>query len=167
MNLTKDPIWSLLKKVTIPASTGSLFMTFYNLVDSFFAGKISPEALAAVAKSWPITFIALAISIGIQAGTQALISNSIGAKENKTASLYVAQSIIFAIITSFFVTSFGLNFSDELLKIMGSTQESIILTREYLDIIFYGSIIILVQLSLNGTLSAQGDTKSYLSLIHI
>ena len=46
MNLTKDPIWSLLKKVTIPASTGSLFMTFYNLVDSFFAGKISPEALA-------------------------------------------------------------------------------------------------------------------------
>ena len=119
MNLTKDPIWSLLKKVTIPASTGSLFMTFYNLVDSFFAGKISPEALAAVAKSWPITFIALAISIGIQAGTQALISNSIGAKENKTASLYVAQSIIFAIITSFFVTSFGLNFSDELLKIMG------------------------------------------------
>ena len=165
MNLTKDPIWSLLKKVTIPASTGSLFMTFYNLVDSFFAGKISPEALAAVAKSWPITFIALAISIGIQAGTQALISNSIGAKENKTASLYVAQSIIFAIITSFFVTSFGLNFSDELLRIMGSTQESIILTREYLDIIFYGSIIILVQLSLNGTLSAQGDTKSYRNIL--
>ena len=165
MNLTKDPIWSLLKKVTIPASTGSLFMTFYNLVDSFFAGKISPEALAAVAKSWPITFIALAISIGIQAGTQALISNSIGAKENKTASLYVAQSIIFAIITYFFVTSFGLNFSDELLKIMGSTQESIILTREYLDIIFYGSIIILVQLSLNGTLSAQGDTKSYRNIL--
>ena len=165
MNLTKDSIWSLLKKITIPASTGSLFMTFYNLVDSFFAGKISPEALAAVAKSWPITFIALAISIGIQAGTQALISNSIGAKENKTASLYVAQSITFAIITSMLVTSFGLNFSDELLKIMGSTEQSIVLTKEYLDIIFYGAVIILVQLSLNGTLTAQGDTKSYRNIL--
>ena len=165
MNLTKDSIWSLLKKITIPASTGSLFMTFYNLVDSFFAGKISPEALAAVAKSWPITFIALAISIGIQAGTQALISNSIGAKEDKTASLYVAQSITFAAITSVFVTVFGLNFSDELLKIMGSTKDSIILTKEYLDIIFYGAIIILVQLSLNGTLTAQGDTKSYRNIL--
>ena len=70
MNLTKDSIWLLLRKVTIPASTGSLFMTFYNLVDTYFAGKITPEALAAVAKSWPITFIALAIAIGIQAGTQ-------------------------------------------------------------------------------------------------
>jgi len=167
MNLTKDSIWTLLRKVTIPASTGSLFMTFYNLVDTFFAGKISPEALAAVAKSWPITFIALAISIGIQAGTQSLISNSVGAKENKIASLYVAQSITFAIIISVFVTLFGLNFSDFLLKIMGSSQESIILTREYLDIIFYGSIIILVQLSLNGTLSAQGDTKSYRNILII
>ncbi len=167
MNLTKNPIWILLRKVTIPASTGSLFMTFYNLVDTYFAGKISPEALAAVAKSWPITFIALAISIGIQAGTQSLISNSVGAKENKLASLYVAQSITFAVIISIFVTLFGLNFSEFLLKIMGSSQENIILTRKYLDIIFYGSIIILVQLSLNGTLSAQGDTKSYRNILII
>ena len=167
MNITKDPIWSLLIKITVPASTGSLFMTFYNLVDTFFAGKISPEALAAVAKSWPITFIALAISIGVQAGTQSLISNSVGAKENKLASLYVAQSITLAIIISIFVTLFGLNFSEFLLKIMGSSQESIILTREYLDIIFYGSIIILVQLSLNGTLAAQGDTKSYRNILII
>ena len=167
MNLIRDSIWILLRKVTIPASTGSLFMTFYNLVDTYFAGKISAEALAAVAKSWPITFIALAISIGIQAGTQALISNSVGAKENKLASLYVAQSIVFSIIISIFVTLFGLNFSEFLLEIMGSTKESIILTREYLDIIFYGSIIILVQLSLNGTLSAQGDTKSYRNILII
>ena len=167
MNITKDSIWSLLIKITVPASTGSLFMTFYNLVDTFFAGKISPEALAAVAKSWPITFIALAISIGVQAGTQSLISNSVGAKENKLASLYVAQSITLAIIISIFVTLFGLNFSEFLLKIMGSSQESIILTREYLDIIFYGSIIILVQLSLNGTLAAQGDTKSYRNILII
>ena len=131
----------------------------------YIAGKISPEALAAVAKSWPITFIALAISIGIQAGTQSLISNSVGAKENKIASLYVAQSITFAVIISIFVTIFGLNFSDELLRIMGSSDQSIILTREYLDIIFYGAIIVLVQLSLNGTLNAQGDTKSYRNVL--
>ena len=48
---------------------------------------------------------------------------------------------------------------------MGSTQESSILTREYLDIIFDDAIIILVQLSLNGTLSAQGDTKSYRNIL--
>ena len=165
MDLTKGSIWQLLRKVTIPASTGSLFQTFYNLVDTYFAGRISPEALAAIAKSWPIYFIAIAVAVGIGAGTTALISNSIGAKEDRKASMYVAQSVVFAIFISIFVTLFGLNFSDELLKIMGSSKESIILTREYLDIIFYGAIIVLVQLSLNGTLNAQGDTKSYRNVL--
>ena len=57
IKLTKDPIWLLLRKVTIPASVGSLFQTFYNLVDTYFAGMISPEALSALAKSFPIYFI--------------------------------------------------------------------------------------------------------------
>ena len=165
MDLTKGSIWQLLRKVTIPASTGSLFQTFYNLVDTYFAGRISPEALAAIAKSWPIYFIAIAVAVGIGAGTTALISNSIGAKEDRKASMYVAQSIVLAIVISIFVTLFGLNFSDELLRIMGSTEESIILTREYLDIIFFGAIIVLAQLSLNGTLNAQGDTKSYRNVL--
>ena len=56
INLTKDPIWSLLKKVTIPASVGSLFQTFYNLVDTWFAGRISAEAISAIAKSFPNIF---------------------------------------------------------------------------------------------------------------
>ena len=88
MDLTKGSIWQLLRKVTIPASTGSLFQTFYNLVDTYFAGRISPEALAAIAKSWPIYFIAIAVAVGIGAGTTALISNSIGAKEDKKSNKY-------------------------------------------------------------------------------
>jgi Na+-driven multidrug efflux pump len=64
---------------------------------TYFAGRISPEALAAIAKSWPIYFIAIAVAVGIGAGTTALISNAIGAKEDRKASMYVAQSIVLAI----------------------------------------------------------------------
>ena len=48
---------------------------------------------------------------------------------------------------------------------MWKQENKIIITATDLDIIFYGSIIILVQLSLNGTLSAQGDTKSYRNIL--
>jgi len=54
INLTKDPIWTLLRKVTIPASVGSLFQTFYNLVDTWFAGKISAEAIGANGYAFPL-----------------------------------------------------------------------------------------------------------------
>ena len=165
IKLTKDPIWTLLRKVTIPASVGSLFQTFYNLVDTWFAGRISAEAIAAIAKSFPIYFTIIAIGVGLTAGTNTLIGNNIGSNKKRKASLFVAQSIIFAIFLSILVTFFGLNVSDFLLSLMGSGQEAIILTREYLDVIFYGTIIVLIQISLNGTLNAQGDTKSYRNVL--
>ncbi len=163
--LTKDPIWFLLRKVTIPASVGSLFQTFYNLVDTWFAGRISAEAIAAIAKSFPIYFTIIAIGVGLTAGTNTLIGNNLGANNKNKASLFIAQSIIFAIFLSLLVTFFGLNVSDFLLSLMGSDQEAIILTRKYLDVIFYGTIIVLIQISLNGTLNAQGDTKSYRNVL--
>ena len=52
LNLTSAPILSLLKQIAIPSMTGSLFQTLFNLVDTFYAGKISPEALSALAKSF-------------------------------------------------------------------------------------------------------------------
>ena len=165
IKLTKEPIWSLLRKVTIPASVGSLFQTFYNLVDTWFAGKISAEAIGAIAKSFPIYFTIIAIGVGLSAGTNTLIGNNIGSKNIRKASLFIAQSIIYAIVLSILVTLFGLNLSDFLLSLMGADQEGIILSRKYLDIIFYGTIIVLVQISLNGTLNAQGDTKSYRNVL--
>ena len=163
--LTKDPIWFLLRKVTIPASVGSLFQTFYNLVDTWFAGKISAEAIGAIAKSFPIYFTIIAVGVGIGAATNAMIGNSIGEKKERVASMYIAQSLIFALVISVLVTIFGLNASNLLLGVMGSDASGIALTREYLDIIFYGTFIVLIQISLNGTLNAQGDTKSYRNVL--
>ena len=48
LNLTKDPIPNLIKKIAIPASIGTFFQTMFNIVDVYFAGKISPEALSAL-----------------------------------------------------------------------------------------------------------------------
>ncbi len=165
IKLTKDPIWTLLRRVTIPASVGSLFQTFYNLVDTWFAGRISAEAIGAIAKSFPIYFTIIAVGVGLGAATNALIGNSIGEKKIRVASLYVAQSLIFAVLVSIIVTIFGLNSSNYLLGVMGSDEAGIILTREYLDIIFYGTFIVLIQISLNGTLNAQGDTRSYRNVL--
>ena len=165
LKLTKDPIWELLRKVTIPASIGSLFQTFYNLVDTWFAGKISAQAISAIAKSFPLYFLIIAVGVGVGASTNALIGNSIGEKKINKASLYVAQSVIFALFVSILVAFLGINTSAFFLSVMGSDVASINLSKDYLDVIFYGTAIFMVQISLNGTLNAQGDTKSYRNVL--
>ena len=83
MDLLKDNIPQLVKKLAIPASIGTLFQTLYNIVDTFYAGKISPEALSALSKSFPIYFLIIASSIGVTVAGTSLIGNSIG-KKNET-----------------------------------------------------------------------------------
>jgi Na+-driven multidrug efflux pump len=56
MDLLKDNIPKLVRKLAVPAMVGTLFQTLYNVVDTFFAGKISPEALSALSKSFPNIF---------------------------------------------------------------------------------------------------------------
>jgi putative MATE family efflux protein len=165
LNLTSSPIGRLLKQIAIPSMIGSLFQTLFNLVDTFYAGKISPEALAALAKSFPLYFVIVSAGIGIVAGCNSLMANSLGANNRLAASIYAYNGIAYAILLSIFITFIGKFFSYDILKIMGSTHESIILAKEYIDIIFLGTVIFLILTSFNAVLYSQGDTKTYRNVL--
>ncbi len=161
MNILSDDIKELIKKLAIPASVGTLFQTLYNIADTYFAGKISPEALSALTKSFPIYFIIIASSIGITVAGTSLIGNSIGEKNNKNASIYFSQLIFFSFLIILLITFIGLNYASEVFSIMGSTNEVINLGLQYTDIIFLGSFIFIFVVALNSLLHAEGDTKTY------
>jgi len=145
--------------------TGSLFQTLFNLIDTFYAGKISHEALAALAKAFPLYFIIISAGIGIVAGCNSLIANSLGSNNKVAGSIYSYHSIIYAFFLSIFIMLIGTFFSYDILNFMGSTQESIALSKEYTDIIFLGTIIFLLLTSFNSVLYAQGDTKTYRNVL--
>ena len=161
MNILTDDVKILIRKLAIPASVGTLFQTLYNIVDTFFAGKISPEALSALAKSFPIYFILIASSIGITVAGTSLIGNSIGEKNQKKASTYFSQLIIFSLILTLFITYIGLTYSDNVFILMGSSEEVKNLGLDYTNIIFYGSFLFILVVALNSLLHAEGDTKTY------
>ena len=165
LNLTKDPIGPLLRKIAIPASVGTLFQTLFNIVDTFFAGKISPEALSALAKSFPIYFIIIAACVGVTVGGTSLIANSIGEKNKKNVSIYFGQTIIFGIILSAIITFIGLYYASDIFFLMGSTNEVVNLGLQYTDVIFSGSIVFISVVALNSLLHAEGDTKTFRNVL--
>ena len=50
----------------------------YNVVDTFWAGKMSTDALAALSLSFPVFFILLAMGSGFSTGATALMGNALG-----------------------------------------------------------------------------------------
>tara|TARA_Y100001970_G_scaffold249076_1_gene319257 strand:+ start:338 stop:1693 length:1356 start_codon:yes stop_codon:yes gene_type:complete len=165
MNLLKDNVPKLVRKLAVPAMVGTLFQTLYNIVDTFFAGKISPEALAALSKSFPIYFIIIATSIGVTVAGTSLIGNSIGENNKSKTINYFTHIIYFAIIISIFITLIGLIFSKKVFLLMGSTQEVTYLGLEYTNVIYAGAIIFILVVALNSLLHAEGDTKTYRNIL--
>ena len=165
MNLLKDEVSLLVRKLAVPASVGTLFQTLYTLVDTFYAGKISPEALSALSKSFPIYFLIIATSIGVTVAGTSLIGSSIGEKNEKNVLSYFGNVIIYSIIISIVVSILGFAFGEKIFLLMNSSQEVTILGLEYINVIFLGTILFILVVALNSFLHAEGDTKTYRNVL--
>ena len=165
MNLLKDEVSLLVRKLAVPASVGTLFQTLYTIVDTFYAGKISPEALSALSKSFPIYFLIIATSIGVTVAGTSLIGSSIGEKNEKNVLSYFGNVIIYSIIISIVVSILGFAFGEKIFLLMNSSQDVTILGLEYINVIFLGTILFILVVALNSFLHAEGDTKTYRNVL--
>lgn len=158
---TLDPIPGLIRRIAIPAGTGMLFHTLFNVIDTWYAGLISTQALAALAVSFPVYFLVIALVVGIGQGASALIANALGADDPDQARRLFGQALTLSLGAGALVAVYGLFASDPLFRLMGSVGESLSLARTYLVPILAFAFIFLANAVLNGLLSAMGDTRPY------
>jgi putative MATE family efflux protein len=160
-NLTGDPIPSLVKKVAVPASIGFFFNTMFNVVDTYFGGSISTQALAALSLSFPVFFIIIALGSGIATGSTALIATSLGAGNLKEAKMYAIQGVAFGVLISLVLTYVGITASPFLFSLLGAEGAYLDQSLLYMNTIFVGSILFIINYMLNSILNALGDTRSF------
>ncbi len=159
--LTIDPIPKLIRSISIPASIGFFFNTMFNVVDTFFAGVISTQALAALSLSFPVFFIILSLGSGISTGTTALIATALGEGDLPKARMFAIQGIAFGVLLSMAVTAIGIAASPPLFSLLGAKGEYLDMCLVYMNTIFLGSVFFILNFMLNSILNAQGDTRSF------
>jgi len=161
LDFTTIQIPILIRKLAVPSSVGFIFNTLFNVVDTYWGGKISTSALAAMSLTFPVFFIILSMGIGMGTGTTALISQSLGAGKNTEADKYGFQAITFSLINSVFLTIFGLLVAPSLFLILGASNEYLLIAIQYMNIILFGTVFFLINSILNSLVTARGDTKTY------
>ena len=78
-----QPIPSLLFSMAIPMMLSMMVQALYNVVDSIFVAKISEDALTAVSLGFPMQNLVIAFSTGLGVGINALLSRSLGEKNQR------------------------------------------------------------------------------------
>lgn len=159
--LTTAHIPSVIKQLAIPASTGMFFNTMYNVVDTFYAGLISTQAISALTLSFMVFFVIIGFGYGFSSAITAILGNSFGKKRNHLASIYAHKGILFIPIIGILLSILGIIFSPSLFILLGAKQEYLNDAITYINPILYGTIFFMFNFSLNAILVALGDTKSY------
>ncbi|MEM7385665.1 MAG: MATE family efflux transporter [Verrucomicrobiota bacterium] len=142
-------------------SIGFFFNTMYNVVDSFYAGRVSTEALAAMALSFPVFFIIISISEGMARGASALIANAIGAEDKEKEAALSEQVYSLGFIAAIAVTVIGLLVSEPLFRILGADGDYLRLALGYLTPLFLGTVFFILSSMSNAILLAHGDSKTF------
>ena len=166
-DLTSAPIPQLVRRLAIPAGTGFIFTTMFNVVDVWYGGRLSTTALAAMSLCFPVFFIILAIGSGVSSAATALIGNALGRNEIDESQIYLLQSFSFTLIHALLLTVAGLYLSPFIFKLMGANGEYLSYALSYMNVIFAGSTFFLLNYVMNAILNAHGNTIAYRNFLII
>lgn len=164
LDLSQGIIKDHMIKLALPAVVGYFFHTVFNITDTYFAGLISTQALAALSLSSSIFFMILAIGIGMSEAVTSLVGNALGEKNIQKAQHIVLNTIVFTFFLSLFIALLGILFTPLLVAALGDPsyrQE----TLDYINLILYGSIFFMGTFFFNAFLNALGDTKSFRNIL--
>lgn len=159
--LTFEPIPSLLRRLAIPSSLGLIFNTLYNVVDTYYAGLISTQSLAALSSSSFLFFVIVGLGYGGSTALSALIGNALGKKHYFHAKLIAQKGLGLVLFLGLIMGFIGYETAPFMLKLIGVEPLYHALALEYTQIILGGTVLFFANFGLNGILVATGDTKSY------
>lgn len=102
------PVNRLLLNMAVPMVISMLVQALYNVVDSVFVAKLSEDALNAVSLAFPVQNLMIAVSVGTGVGINALLSRSLGQKNQERADRTAMNGFFLAAVSCLVFTLLGL-----------------------------------------------------------
>lgn len=160
-NLTEGAILKPLLILFLPIALGIFFQQLYNTCDAIIVGRyVGKEALAAVGgPTSSIVNLLVGFFSGISSGAAVLISHLYGAENNEGITKALHTAIALAIAAGIALTVFLLIFAKSILRLMGTPEDIMGYSVQYLAIYSIGMVPALIYNMSSAILRAIGDTK--------
>ncbi|WP_416838876.1 MATE family efflux transporter [Haloferax sp. DFSO52] len=165
IDMTDGAIAPKLLTLSWPLVAGNLLQTLYNLADVFWVGRVGADAVAAVSLMFPMSWMFVSTAMGITAATIALVSQHIGAGEDRAADHVVGQTILLTIAVSVTLATLGFLFRHPLLSLIGAEGAVFTEALAYIEIIFLSLPLTFLFFAFRAALQGAGDTKTAMWLM--
>lgn len=144
--------------MSLPMIISMLVQAMYNVVDSVFVAQISENALTAVSLAFPLQNLMIAFAGGTAVGVNALLSRSLGEKNQDHVNHTATNSVFIFLMTALIFMVGGLTLSHFFFTVQTSNAEIVTAGTQYSMIVVGCSIGLFSQFLFERLLQATGRT---------
>jgi len=159
-DLTTGPMSRHFRTLAIPAAFGMLFATLYNVVDVYWAGRLSTDAQAGLAIGYQAFFVLMAIAFGLSSALSALVSNAKGSGNSDETQQFAAQGIAYGIIATLLAMVIGMITGPMLIRLVSEPGTYRDAALGYFNVLIFALPGFFLAYGGNGILQAHGDSRS-------
>ncbi len=146
--------------LSAPLILNQLVQVLYNLVDTFWLGRLGRAAISAPAVAWPVMMTAIFFASGFTAAGTALISQLVGARRYEEVDMVLGQLLFAELIIGVFFGAIGFIFPERVLTVLQVPQDVLPLAAEYMRILAVIFPITAAGFAFSTAMRAAGDTKT-------
>ena len=160
-SILQGPVfWSILG-YTVPIILTSVLQLLFNAADLVIVGRFCGSiSVAAVGATGAITNLIINLFIGLSVGAGVTVAHAIGSREEEAVHRAVHTALPVALISGVVLTGVGVALAETFLRLMGTPDTVLPLSKVYMQIYFGGITFNMVYNFSASILRAAGDTKS-------
>lgn len=163
-DLTKGGIAWPLFKLAWPIMVIQLLQVTYNIVDTFWLGRLSADAVGAISLAFPMIFLLIAFAGGFTTAGAILVAQYTGAKGESEAGKVTGQTFMFIGILSVIIGVVGYLITETVLGLLPSNPDTsarvVPLAVDYVEIIFLALPLLFGFFVFAAIMRGYGDTKT-------
>lgn len=152
------PVNKLLISMSLPMMISMLVQALYNVVDSAFVARINENALTAVSLAFPIQNFMIAVASGTCVGVNALLSKSLGEKNQERADSTANNAIFLGFLNYVVFALFGIFGAELFFRSQTDVPEIVEYGKQYLNVCCIVSFGMFAQFTFERLLQATGKT---------
>ncbi|WPP51088.1 MATE family efflux transporter [Catalinimonas niigatensis] len=137
----RDTLVTLLK-LSGPIVLANILQTAYQLIDTFWLGRLGANAVAAVSLSFPVLFLVISLGIGMTMGGSIMVAQYKGMQNQKMINYSSAQTFFVLFFISILLALIGYFLSEPMMKIIGAKNEVLADAVSYFKVSSIGFIFL-------------------------
>jgi len=156
-DILDGPIIKTILVLAIPVMVSSALHTAFNLVDTYWLGKLGAAEVGAPAAAWPILFTFLSLGMGLSTAGVSLVSQHTGAGGSEKAQEAAGQVFGFLMIIGIVTAAIGFLAAPIILRLLGTPDSTLEHAVPYLQIVSLSMPFVFAYIAFRFLLRGIGD----------